>query len=101
MGSGDQWTYARVAAFLAFSACIKSSISIFADDTKIWSVTTSEADSYLLQEDLNSLVLWSKKWLLQLHPEKCKVMPLGHSQQTTYTTEEYGITNVQYSTTHN
>jgi len=45
---------------------------------------TSEADSYLLQDDLNNVELCSKKWLLQLHPEKCKVVHTGHSYQTIY-----------------
>ena len=40
---------------------------------------------------LNSLELWSKKWLL-LHPQKCKVMHVGHSYQTTYTMVEHDIT---------
>ena len=40
---------------------IKNIINMFADDTKIWSTITSQADSCLLQEDLNSLELWSKK----------------------------------------
>jgi len=71
---------------------IKNSINMFADDTKIWSTITSETDSYLLQEDLNRLELWSKKWLLQLHPEKCKVMHVGHRYQTTYTMEDHGTT---------
>jgi len=71
---------------------IKNSINMFADDTKIWYLITSEADSYLLQ-DLNSLELWSKKWLLaylQLHTEKYKVMHMWYSYQTIYTMGKHG-----------
>jgi len=61
---------------------------MFADDTKIWSKISSDTYSYLLQEDLDNIERWSQKWLLKLHPEKCKVMHVGHSCQTKYTVED-------------
>jgi len=47
-----------------------------------------ETDSYLLQEDFDNIQRWCQKWLLKLHPEKCKVMHIGHSYQTTYLIED-------------
>ena len=73
---------------------IKNNIKMFADDTKIWSKISSDTDSYLLQEDLDSIERWSQKWLLKLHPDKCKVMHLGHSYQTKYTVEDSGKSKI-------
>ena len=43
---------------------IKSSIKMFANDTKIWAKIAVWEDANSLQEDLNRLVQWSEKWLL-------------------------------------
>jgi len=37
-----------------------------------------------LQDDLNSLCDWSKKWLLQFNPQKCVVMHIGHRTDNRY-----------------
>ena len=34
-----------------------------------------------LQEDITRLQNWSDTWLLQFHPEKCKVMQVGHNSR--------------------
>jgi len=67
---------------------VKSSIKMFADDTKLWSTIRSASDGKMLQDDLNSLKNWSDKWLLKFNPEKCKVMHVGHSIPTEYTLQE-------------
>jgi hypothetical protein len=61
-----------------------SSIKLFADDTKIWKEIRSEDDQLVLQTDLNRLTEWSDKWLLRLHPDKCKVMHINHKFDTAY-----------------
>jgi len=58
---------------------VKSSIKMFADDTKLWATISNTTDSKMLQEDLNCLKCWSNKWLLRFNPEKCKVMHVRHS----------------------
>ena len=63
-------------------AWIINSMMMFADDTKIWTKISSESDSESLQEDLNKLITWSEPWLLKFHPEKCKVMHIGHQKNT-------------------
>ena len=63
---------------------VKSSIKMFADDTKLWAMISNTADSRMLQDDLNRLKCWSDKWLLRFNPEKCKVMHVGHSVPTEY-----------------
>jgi len=67
---------------------IKTNIKMFADDTKLWSVIGKVEDSSCLQEDLLKLKEWSDKWLLRFHPEKCKVMHIGHNHSTQYHIEQ-------------
>ena len=57
---------------------------MFADDTKIFNIIKSPEDQEILQNDLDSLSVWSDKWLLKFHPEKCKVMHLGKADNTKY-----------------
>ena len=45
-----------------------------------------------LQDDLNKLISWSQTWLLRFHPEKCKVMHIGHQIDTEYKMEDSGKT---------
>lgn len=63
---------------------IATSMKMFADDTKIWTVIDKGEDSKILQEDLDKLVRWSETWLLKFNVEKCKVMHIGHSHPTKY-----------------
>ena len=65
---------------------------MFADDTKIWRRISTREDSLGLQEDLNKLISWSQTWLLRFHPEKCKVMHIGHQINTEYKMEDSGKT---------
>ena len=67
---------------------IINSIRMFADDTKIWCRISTREDSLGLQEDLNKLISWSQTWLLRFHPEKCKVMQIGHQINTEYKMED-------------
>jgi len=58
---------------------------MFAEDTKIWTKIKDIDDSEFLQQDLNLLMEWSKKWLLSFNMDKCKVMHIGHKLPTVYT----------------
>jgi len=71
-------------------AWIINSMMMFADDAKIWTKISSKSDSESLQEDLNKLIIWSQTWLLKFHPEKCKVMHIGHQINTTYNMTDSG-----------
>jgi ribonucleases P/MRP protein subunit RPP40 len=63
---------------------IKSSIKMFADDTKMWRVIKNEEDKETLQSDLNKLMEWSDKWLLRFNQDKCKVMFIGDDTKKDY-----------------
>lgn len=59
---------------------IKSRSLLFADDTKIYRLIKSIADSNQLQKDLDCLVEWSKKWLLAFNESKCHVLSIGDTE---------------------
>ena len=57
--------------------CTTSNIRIFADDTKAFSAINCIEDSFKLQKCIDSLIDWSKDWLLKFNAGKCKVLHLG------------------------
>ena len=56
---------------------ITSNISKFADDTKLGGVCRNHSEYNTIQDDLNKLGEWSKKWFMSFNANKCKVMHLG------------------------
>ena len=51
-----------------------SRVHLFADDGVVYRVINNNDDATQLQQDLNALQEWEKKWLMELHPEKCQVL---------------------------
>jgi hypothetical protein len=68
---------------------VESSTYLFADDTKIFREIREEKDEKMLQADLDSLQSWSDTWLLQFHPNKCKVMSVAN-KSVEYITKSIG-----------
>ena len=58
------------------STGIDSSIRLFADDyvLHVYRVITSMEDHNHLQQDLNTLVEWTKQWQMTLNPAKCVIL---------------------------
>ena len=56
--------------------CIQSSVSLFADDTSIYSDFDSINDPHILtlQNDLYRIEQWAKTWCIEFNPMKCKCM---------------------------
>ena len=50
---------------------------LFAGDTSVFRRVENEYDSKKLQADLNELQMWSERWLLRCHPDKCKWMTVN------------------------
>ena len=69
---------------LCLPSNILSDVYMFADDTNIFNIIKSPEDQETLQNDLDTLSMWSDKWLLKFHPEKCKVMHLGKAGDIEY-----------------
>jgi len=56
-------------------SCVKSSkVRFFADDTRVCKQISSEADTCELQEDLDSIILWSKQNNMKLHEDKFELI---------------------------
>lgn len=55
-------------------------IKLFADDAKLYHKIESEEDCQKIQNDLNRLQAWAKKWQLRFHPHKCTVLSLGRNR---------------------
>ena len=47
---------------------IKNELKLFADDEKLFTLVDSRSYCESLQNDLNALADWSKKWQLDFHP---------------------------------
>ena len=56
---------------------VDSMCQLFADDAKIFRALKSRNDIFALQEDLNRLNAWSKKWQLAFNVGKCKSLHIG------------------------
>ena len=53
---------------------MESPIALFADDTNVFREIQSDEDRLKLQQDIDELLIWSKKWQLPFNESKCKVM---------------------------
>ena len=58
---------------------------LFADDTKIFHSIKCTQDCKDLQEDIKAMQVWSEKWLLCFHPDKCKCMRIGNTDIDLFT----------------
>jgi Reverse transcriptase (RNA-dependent DNA polymerase)/Endonuclease-reverse transcriptase len=71
-------------------------LSKFADDTKGAKIIRNIMDSMQLQEALNRLVEWAKKWGMSFNEQKCKVMHVGkNNPQYVYTMNGVKLTVVE------
>ena len=56
---------------------VKCIVSIFADDTKLYTVLTDRNSNLKLNNDLASMQTWSSRMQMTFNIEKCKVLHLG------------------------
>ena len=68
--------------FLCFSSDLQnvvkySTISVYADDTKLFKEIQNLTDCQLLQIDLQNISKWSNDWQLKLNPVKTKKLTIG------------------------
>ena len=52
-------------------------IKKFADDSKMAAIVESLDDARRMQQNLNRLCEWAKKWRMNLNAAKCKVIHYG------------------------
>ena len=60
--------------------CVQSSTRLFADDCILYRRIRNDKDAEILQEDLNQLTEWEKKWGMAFHPNKCSTMRISRSK---------------------
>ena len=51
----------------------------FADDTKLIKRISTVADNLALQDVINNLMAWAKKWQMSFNVGKCKILHLGNN----------------------
>ena len=53
---------------------------LFADDSLLYRQIRSTEDCEILQNDLNILQNWEKKWKMEFHPQKCQLLTITKKQ---------------------
>ena len=75
---------------------VESACKLFADDTKLYRQVRNQDDRELLQKDLESLMVWSDKWLMPFNENKCKSLHLGKANiKTQYSMGGIPISQVE------
>ena len=58
-------------------SAVKSKIKLYTDDALLYRDINSE-DIIVLQEDLNTLSQWAKKWQMNFNPTKCECLRISN-----------------------
>ena len=53
---------------------VNSQIRLFADDSYLYKIIDTPQDNLQLQKDLDALPKWENEWLMEFHPDKCKLL---------------------------
>ena len=61
--------------------CVESGIRLFADDCILYRCIKNQKDCDTLQQDLNNLAAWEKKWGMAFHPEKCSAIRVTRARK--------------------
>ena len=73
------------ALFLVFindlAETLTSQVRLFADDTVLFRQVSNVEQARLLQQDLDKLSVWEKKWQMAFHPKKCQVLRISRSRK--------------------
>ena len=79
---------------------VSNFISLFADDAKLYGVSTDDTDSLSIQNDLSKLQNWTNKWKLQFNESKCKTLYLGsnNSKHPYHMASNSGVINLEETT---
>ena len=64
---------------------VKSTVKMFADDTKIYQEIKEKEDCERLQMSLNAISAWSRTWLLKFNASKCVVLSIRNKLDYKYT----------------
>lgn len=70
---------------------LKFNVLLFADDCGIFRGITSDNDATILQSDLNSVIIWSNTWLMELNTNKGKTMRVSRTKTNP---SQYSLINI-------
>ena len=76
---------------------VKSNIKLYADDALLYRNINSEEDITILQQDLNSLSQWAKKWQMNFNPCKCECLRISNKSNLPNLTYHIDYTNREFS----
>jgi len=62
--------------YMSAISAIASTVRLFADDTMIYMAIKNDQDAKTLQNDLNLLCEWERKWMMKFHPDKCEILSI-------------------------
>ena len=68
---------------------------IYADDMKLYSVITTEANYVTLQNALDKLRIWSDTWQINISSMKCSILEVGNMNR--YPNVDYFLNNNRVS----
>ena len=71
-------------------SCGETTVKLFADDLKLYSVYNSTDNSADLQQSIDNLVKWSNVWQLQINMNKCQVLSI-HTKFNLNTSNNYSL----------
>ena len=74
---------------------------MYTDDILLYGTINTSDDNKLLQDDLDTLLNWSKTWQMSFNPSKCihlKITNKHFPMQTSYYLDEYIIQQSQSAT---
>ena len=63
------------------TSLVENFISLFADDSKLFSKILDDSSIDTLQQDIQALSEWSEKMLMKFNVDKCHVLHLGSNNQ--------------------
>jgi hypothetical protein len=79
---------------------IHSTVRLFADDCVIYNNISSANDAKLLQNDLETLTTWERKWQMKFNCEKCFVLRIPASRSPIITNYRLGNSILEETRTH-
>ena len=82
-------------------SAVNSSLLLFADVTKCIKKINDSADSYALQQDLNSIASWSLSWNLPFNESKCTLLHCSAKSDFQSFSETYAINGCTVSLKYN
>ena len=74
---------------------INTDISLFADDSKIYTVLSDVSERSTMQERLNQFMEWADRWQLKIAEHKCCVLTHGSNILPTYNLNGVQLLNVK------